>query len=319
MNRLDYLKATISSCQNHISDIEIIVSANGSGQDTISWLKENCQVMKFSYITHSAILDPFVHWNKLIKEASGDFVVILSDDDLFTETLLESLVLDANKYSNASMLMYGHDTIDQFGNLISKFRSIEQGLLESQEAFQSLMDGVNHRLCAIAFNRSTLNEIGGFPEHFKITAGDCDVIQKMSLLGSVYFSNNPLAVGKYRVWEGSDTSTKFLEQQWHDEIQKWTESILAFSRKMGSQGKPGWPASIRVDNYRMACINGCKNGKHSDVQRFSKTIPKIHGLNFHGLLTMTVLRNFWLFKLTLRRKKIRIWANQTLHSLRHQF
>lgn len=108
-NRPQLLRETLHSILSQDYDkLELIVSDN-STNDSVQQMVASEFVNQLVYQRNSPALPPISHFNKLLKEADGDYLVLFHDDDLmlpnFVRTLLSFLEQNQN-YSAAAPNAY---------------------------------------------------------------------------------------------------------------------------------------------------------------------------------------------------------------------
>src|SRR5262245_49251937 len=83
-NRLELLKHVIASilAQNDGS-LEIIVSDNASSENYIDYVRTITSI-PVRYIRGDAPISVSDNWNRALKAATGDYIVMLGDDDALT-------------------------------------------------------------------------------------------------------------------------------------------------------------------------------------------------------------------------------------------
>lgn len=90
-NRINLLKRALESViKQTYKNLEIIIVDDYSNDDTLKYLKEICSKdSRVKYFQNDKNSGACVSRNKAIKEARGDFITGLDDDDYFVETRIE--------------------------------------------------------------------------------------------------------------------------------------------------------------------------------------------------------------------------------------
>lgn len=112
-NRLDYLKFAIDSVRKQDYDNwEIIVSDNASEEDIGGYVR-SLNESRIKYMRTEEFLTVTQNWNRCLNEYTGDYVIMLGDDDILlndyfniTKKLIESYERPDVIYSNAFLFAY---------------------------------------------------------------------------------------------------------------------------------------------------------------------------------------------------------------------
>jgi glycosyltransferase involved in cell wall biosynthesis len=118
-NRYEYLKECIESilAQTYM-DIEIIVSDNASKDETHKITKEYPNI---KYYRHTEPLNWYENWNFAVSKASGEYIALYHDDDLYCVNMIEEVVSIFKEKKDTLLVHTGsyHFTEDN-KNLINK-------------------------------------------------------------------------------------------------------------------------------------------------------------------------------------------------------
>src|SRR5258707_426641 len=83
-NRLELLKYAIDSVVEQCEgNLEIVVSDNASDEDYETYLRSVTSV-PIRYIRGDTPISVTANWNRALQAATGDYVVMLGDDDALT-------------------------------------------------------------------------------------------------------------------------------------------------------------------------------------------------------------------------------------------
>lgn len=212
-------------------DISVNVSDNGGFYVHSDILKKRNNV----HVFHSEeVLPIFTNWNMAVSFSKSPLFFLPSDDDLYYGNMLQVVndeleTIQANQLSDISMVVFGHDLIDENGKVLSSWRPPCEGLVDSDKAFEIFRFGVDARMPSVLINRKKYDDIGGINISLQLTAADSELIQKLALAGKVVFSKE--IISGYRVWPGSLTHKKIASIEWVEEIDKWTRNISSLLYK----------------------------------------------------------------------------------------
>ena len=104
--RHDHLRSTLQSVQNQtFADFEVIVSDNDpeqSGKAVVGSFDE-----RFKYFPNNENLGMKKSFNKSLERSSGEYIVMIADDDPVYPDMLETLLMLAEKYPGHGMYLGG--------------------------------------------------------------------------------------------------------------------------------------------------------------------------------------------------------------------
>ena len=107
--RHDHLLATLESIRKQsFTDYEVIVSDNdpqGSGRTVVEGFND----IKFKYFPNAENMGMKKSFNKSLQRSSGEYIVMIADDDPVYPDMLETLVDLKNKYPGYGMYLGGCD------------------------------------------------------------------------------------------------------------------------------------------------------------------------------------------------------------------
>lgn len=107
--RHDHLQATLESIrQQSFTDFEVIVSDNdpeGSGRIVVEGFSD----LRFKYFANLENLGMKKSFNKSLERSSGEFIVMIADDDPVYPDMLETLINLKNKFPGYGMYLGGCD------------------------------------------------------------------------------------------------------------------------------------------------------------------------------------------------------------------
>ena len=193
--RFDYLRKTLESVRNQsFSDFEVIVSDNDPEQSGRTIVESFDP--RFKYFPNNENLGMKKSFNKSLERSSGEFIVMIADDDPVYPEMLETL-LDLNeKYPNHGMYLGGCNWFCTDPELADFYhckvgvnsclahRPIDEVLEYSGEQF--LLNFFNFAIfpnylwsCAIV-RRDVMIKMGGVPDYGTAFLGD---YAYMSIMG----------------------------------------------------------------------------------------------------------------------------------------
>jgi glycosyltransferase involved in cell wall biosynthesis len=162
-NRADsYLSQAIESAINQTyPNLEIIISDNCS-QDNTEKLIRGFNDPRMRYVRHKENIGANNNFNFCLKEAKGDFFLLLQDDDLIDHDFIDVCLKAVNYDTNIGIIRTGVRLIDDNGKAIAECLN-NVGGLNTLEFFRGwFANKTALYLCSTLFNTIKLKEIGGF-------------------------------------------------------------------------------------------------------------------------------------------------------------
>jgi GT2 family glycosyltransferase len=187
-NGARFLKPCLSALSNQTyDDCEIILVDNGSGDGSVSLVKENFPAVKVVELAENL---GFTGGNAAgLKVAKGEFIALVNNDALpernWLEKLLQPMLTDPNIGICASeLIIEGTKIIDSAGNGITTGAvGFNRGLGTDMQDF-SISELVFGACGAAAlYRRSMLTEIGFFDDEFFLYDEDIDLSFRAQLAG----------------------------------------------------------------------------------------------------------------------------------------
>lgn len=191
--RLNYLPEALRSvaAQDYLA-IELLVSDNGQNGEKVPALVKQWYGRPFRVRQNATSVDCSSHYNQLIHEASGEYVLILGDDDEITPTLVSDLVQLLDEYPDAPVAIPRQEKMDELGRTLRSSSNHVPELLSGEEFIRGwcLYTYKFQTLSTTLMRTIEVKRCGGYP----VTPGangDEDLLMiKLCLGRSVAFSNH---------------------------------------------------------------------------------------------------------------------------------
>ena len=163
-NRVEYLKQALASAQAQTyPNLEIIVSDNASSDGTKLYLDEILDE-RVKTVRRFENIGGVRNMCLSLAEAKGEYLIILSDDDLIYPELVEIAVEDFKRFPDAAFWFCSTYIIDEFNDTCGLIIARS----DNQTPLEHLKDWMTGRIsvafCGTVYKTSILSEIGGFPE-----------------------------------------------------------------------------------------------------------------------------------------------------------
>jgi glycosyltransferase involved in cell wall biosynthesis len=157
-----YLRPCLDSAlAQSYSNIEIIVSDNGSTDDTAA-LVQRCRDPRVRYFRQPMNIVPNENFNFCLRQARGDYFLLLLDDEQIDSDFVETCLRVADYRTDFGLLRTGLRTIDANGATLSEVPNLAGGLSLGNFFLAWIAGRTALYLCNTLFNRAALLAVGGF-------------------------------------------------------------------------------------------------------------------------------------------------------------
>jgi len=220
-NQGPYIAETIESLLAQTeSPAELVVCDNFSTDGTAEILKGFGE--RIRVIHPPEHLSMMANWNHLVGRLRGNWVALLSSDDLALPSYVEGLARGARSDPGAVIVRGNDELIDGEGTLLSVRKKRPLRVSRPPRNFLERLYSAKMNFNAVAFRRSAWERAGGFPESFRLL-GDWALWIRMCPLGS--FVTIPEYVTRYR----KDHRTR---EQDRARIEPWARDLRALYREV---------------------------------------------------------------------------------------
>jgi glycosyltransferase involved in cell wall biosynthesis len=159
-NRLDLLTYAIETVRRQdYDDWEIVVSDNASEQDIAGYIR-SLNEPRIKYVRTQAFIPVTDNWNNALKNSSGDYIIMLGDDDCLLRgffktmhSLIEEFHYPESIYTNA--LLYAYPDVMQgypegflqpYGYAPFFRKALKPFLLNRTEAYELAQDAMHFKM-----------------------------------------------------------------------------------------------------------------------------------------------------------------------------
>ena len=209
-------------------DVSVVVSDNGatlSDDYKAAW-------PRVDFLAAPELLPIFANWNNAARNQKSEWLVVPSDDDKYLPNSFAIARSWIGRHPEADMIIFGHHTIDGAGAVTGSWRPAP-GLHRAPTGFHALRHGVDARMPSVFVRKALFDKVGGFGEHFKLTAGDSDFVQRAALLGTTLYV--PEILSCYRIWGGGLTANRIATSEWMTEIDAWCDGVRRLDDASGTR------------------------------------------------------------------------------------
>lgn len=223
--RLDFLPHVLNIVSSQIyPDIELIVSDNGMNGSAVHDIVKKYYSRPNRFRQNSSTVGMSIHFNQILHEASGEYFVLLADDDEISSNYVSELVVLLERHTRASMAMSIQETIDETGVPLRRSSEKVPEMLPGPDFIRAAWG--THEYGYESFSTfigrtANLVNCGGYPDFCKGTAHDDALIVKLCLDNFVAFSTR--CTFRKRYSEASDGYAMGIK-----ELSRGLRDFLAF-------------------------------------------------------------------------------------------
>jgi glycosyltransferase involved in cell wall biosynthesis len=225
-NHLAYLPACVEAVRAQtFSDYEVVVLDDGSSDGSREWLTANVVWPGWRLVFNERNLGTYGTLNAGLALATGEFVAVLNDDDLWAPTKLERQVAFMDAHPEVGLVHTDGAFIDGSGAVTpGSPLGFEFPRTETGDVLLDLVAANKIIASAALVRRKCFDDLGGFNEAY-FGSGDWEMWLRIAERWQVGFVAEPLTF--YRV-HGENASHK-LDRIWQDDqrLREWIAPRLA--------------------------------------------------------------------------------------------
>jgi len=201
---LDYLPQTLESVRAQDYDnIEVIVSDNGINGPRLEEIVNRYYRKPFRLRKNPATVSPVAHFNQIIHEASGEYFMMLHDDDLVSPNYVSELESLLASNSNVSVAISRQESMDKAGHFIRGSVENIPEMISGRDFLREWSYYTYRFIChtSILARTSQLKMCGGYPDFPTGNSSDDALLIKLCLNNHVAYS--PRCLFRKREFESS--------------------------------------------------------------------------------------------------------------------
>jgi glycosyltransferase involved in cell wall biosynthesis len=248
-NQGAFLPETLDSLLSQtVMPLEIVVSNHGSTDNTAAVIAE--YEARYPGVVRGvqppAGTTYTGQWNFTFGHQTGDWITLLSSDDVARPNFVETLLRGASRRDDAVMVRAGWENIDKNGKVLSKeyLLSVDKVALPPASLLEQRY-GPKASFAAFAVKRSTFQESGGYPEGFE-SFGDWPLFMQIAPYGATVYENE--IVSGYRVGHDGDKFRARAGMWIRDEIRMFTE-VMPRAAAHAGMTDTGWISEAFRANF----------------------------------------------------------------------
>ena len=156
-----YLDKAISSCLNlKFVKAKVFVNINSSSKDFEQSSFWNDERVQWRYIKKTTSI-MFESINNAVDNSFGDWLFILSDDDIVHDNFLKDI--DLNSFTNQTIFLTRINIIDEGNNIVRTNDKYTKNVYTKAEAMKMFFNlKIHHHLSLMVFSRELFQKVGKF-------------------------------------------------------------------------------------------------------------------------------------------------------------
>ena len=204
--------------------IELIVSDNGVNGEKVADIVKTHYPRPYRFRQNPETVSIGKHFNQLIQEASGDYFILLMDDDEISSNYVSELVAQIEAYPRASIAISRQETIDENGVVLRKSKEVLPSIRSGPDFVHAMWGRYEfnyHIVDSFLAKTQELKACGGYPDFPRGAHIENALLIKLSLKSSIVFCSKCV----FR-WRSIDSS--FAWSQSVEELALATRRFLEF-------------------------------------------------------------------------------------------
>jgi glycosyltransferase involved in cell wall biosynthesis len=190
--RFNYLPSVLNIVASQdYPKIDLLISDNGMNGTAVREIVERHYHNSYRFRQNSSTVGISAHFNQILQDAAGEYVVILADDDEISSNYVSDLVSVLERHPEASIAFSIQESIDDAGNLIGKSKDTVPEILSGPDFIRAAWGTHEYKFTSFSTFLGRTEKVlaaGGFPI-FWVAQGDEDaLIVKTCLDNFVAFS-----------------------------------------------------------------------------------------------------------------------------------
>lgn len=163
--RLKFLsKAVQSVAAQDYQNIELIVSDNGVNGTAIPEIVGQYYERPYRFRQNPSTIDATLHFNQIVQEATGDYFVMLGDDDEISSNFVSDLVGVVQRYPDIPVVIPKQEQMDEEGRIFGASLDNVPELLSGEEFVKAWCRGTYKWMTfsTILMKTTEVRRCGGF-------------------------------------------------------------------------------------------------------------------------------------------------------------
>src|SRR5918996_2871932 len=192
--RLEYLPNVLNVvARQDYPHIELLVSDNGMNGSKVPEIVKRHYSRPFTFRQNPSTVGISVHFNQIVKAASGEYFVLLQDDDEISPNYVSELVSRLERHPEASIAISRQEIINETGDKIAQSEAELPDILSGADFVPDAWQSHKYMFECLATFLARTNDIkacGAYPDFRKGSHNDNALMIKLSLNSYIAFSTN---------------------------------------------------------------------------------------------------------------------------------
>jgi glycosyltransferase involved in cell wall biosynthesis len=233
-NRLSYLQNALKSAISQTySNIEIVISDNFSNDGTEEYLN-TIRDSRVKIFRQSKLLDMIDNWNFCLKNSSGNYFILLSDDDSLDLNAVEKINKTFCSIPHiGKVAAFGCNIIDEQDSLIKTIRYTTNILPKKNILSKYLLGFFSVPMCSTVHYTESLREIGGYSQKHVLAADTFAWLSSVFRYGNLHLF--PENIANYRI-HSQMTTKKSHTSLW---IKEYINLCHSLNKEIPAWERPG--------------------------------------------------------------------------------
>jgi glycosyltransferase involved in cell wall biosynthesis len=307
-NRAERLKKAIESAlEQDYENLEVLVSDNNSTDNTQDIVEEFFSDNRFIYNKNDTNIGMIFNWRKGLELSSGDYFLLLSDDDyLINNQFISQAVEIIEKYEN--ILMVGSDGIfsNESKNKKVEYLSPLEEFNNGKKIFMNYFntEAIQPMICGCVYNKDFAIKVNSFSNKYNLHC-DSEIFLKACICGNIGIVKKLSYI--YTIGLDHENLSNNMDKNYENivnNIEHFTEpyNIAVKYNKLNDSEKKEWEDTVLFIALRNALIRVLfySPEKYSDtIEIFHSKNPKVFNmvLNSRYLKVILFLKKIHLFEI----------------------
>ncbi|MGN1327677.1 MAG: glycosyltransferase family 2 protein [Clostridia bacterium] len=275
-NRCNFLKKAIESVLNQTyKNIECIVVDDNSEDNTKEYMEKLIQSnnsIKYIRIDKKNLAGGAYARNLGIREANGDYIAFLDDDDEWFEKKIEKQVKILEENNDVGLVVCGRRIEYNLGKTYENEETIEEGIKDYSKKILYTIIGVTSMLLV---KRKILEDIGVFDENIKFWQ-EYDLTIRICQVSKVAFIRECLILYRVNLNDKNRKTNKFDE--WIQTTEYVHEKYKNLIDRLSEEEQKKVEMLVCYDAVTRCNATGNKKKKRSYLKKIYELNPNIKNL-----------------------------------------
>jgi glycosyltransferase involved in cell wall biosynthesis len=172
--------------------IELLVSDNGMNGSAVPEIVSKHYPKPYTFRQNPSTVNISTHFNQLINSASGEYVVVLADDDEISPNYVSELILLLQKHPEASVALAAQENIDGAGKVLKRSKDTVPEKMSGRDFIRTTWGTHEYgfqSLCTFLAKKDRVLACGGFADLWQGTSDEDLLVIKLCVDNFVVFSN----------------------------------------------------------------------------------------------------------------------------------